>query len=84
MEIMDELEKEKELLELAIYRKKEIKSIMKPLLKQYDAIKAEIEARKKRAERLIKEHQYKKPVRMYSDYLETVKLDESDWKFPEE
>ena len=84
MDIMKELEKEKDLLELAMSRKKEIKSIMKPLLKQYDAIKKEIEARKKRAERLIKEHQHKKPVRIYSDYLETVKLEESDWKFPEE
>ena len=47
MDIMKELEKEKDLLELAMSRKKEIKSIMKPLLKQYDAIKKEIEARKK-------------------------------------
>jgi hypothetical protein len=84
MSIMDELEKEKEYLELAVYRKKELKSILKPLLRQYDAIKKEIEARKKRAERLIKEHQHKKPVHMYSDYLETVKLEDSDLKFPVE
>lgn len=82
MDIMEELEQEKELLELALYRKREIKSIIKPLLKQYDAIKKEIEARKKRAERLIKEHQHKKPVRIYSDYLDTVKLEDTDLKFP--
>lgn len=46
MDIMEELEQEKELLEKAMFRKKEIKSIIKPLLKQYDAIKKEIEARK--------------------------------------
>jgi|WetSurSiteA1Bulk_404760.scaffolds.fasta_scaffold411061_1 hypothetical protein len=84
MDIMEELEQEKELLEQAVYRKRELKSIIKPLLKQYEAVKKEIEARKRKAERLIKEHQHKKPVRMYSDYLDTVKLEDSDLEFPVE
>lgn len=82
MNILDELELEKEFLERAVLRKKELKSIMKPLIKQYEAVKREIEARKARAERLIYEHRYNKCTRIYSDYLDTVKIDESELNFP--
>jgi hypothetical protein len=82
MNLMDELELEKEMLELALFRKTELKAILKPLIKQYDAVKKEIEARKKRAERLIKEHQNRKTTRTYSEYLETVKMEDYDLDFP--
>lgn len=82
MNILDELEQEKIHLEKAVARKQEIKSILKPLIKQYDAVKKEIEERKKRAERLIQQHQKHRITRIYSDYLDTVKIDESELKFP--
>ena len=44
--ILDELEYEKIHLEKVVLRKHEIKSIMKPLSKQYEAVKKEIEERK--------------------------------------
>jgi hypothetical protein len=82
MNILDELEQEKLYLERAVIRKREIKAIMKPLIKQYEAVKKEIDERKKRAERLISEHQKIKATRIYSDYLDTINLDESELKFP--
>jgi molecular chaperone GrpE (heat shock protein) len=84
MSLMDDLELEKDMLELALYRKNELKSILRPLIRQYDAVKKEIEARKKRAERLIQENQDRKLARTYGEFLETVKIEDYDLDFPKE
>lgn len=60
-------------LEGAKKRRKEIKKIVETLVKEYNLIKKEIELHQKHLNRLVREKEY-------SQFLDTVKID--DLRFP--